>query len=275
MAGIPLEDNFADILGKAQRGFKLSDDDVARRAGVAVPDFTRAKSGEVDEAALRKIARALNLGKRTLVESARQAWYPATHEVSGLAQFTTQFPGMTVNAYLAWDAQSREAVAFDTGADSRPMLERAKQERLSIRLVLLTHTHEDHVADLARLRKETGALAFVGQHERFEEPETFAAGRVFKLGGLSIETRPTSGHSAGGITYVISGLPKPVAITGDAIFAGSMGGGVVSYMDALANNRKHILSLSPETVLCPGHGPMTTVGEEKQHNPFFPEFQKD
>lgn len=275
MAGIPLEDNFADILGKAQRGFKLSDEDVARRAGVLVADFNRAKSGEVDETALRKIARALNLGKRTIVESARQAWYPVTHEVPGLAQFTTQFPGMTVNAYLAWDTESHEAVAFDTGADSRPMLEHARKERLSIRLILLTHAHQDHVADLARLRKETGAPAFVGQQEKFDEAEAFAAGRVFKVGGLSIETRLTSGHSAGGITCVITGLAKPVAITGDAIFAGSMGGGVVSYLDALANNRKHILSLPPETVLCPGHGPMTTVGEEKQHNPFFPEFQKD
>ena len=74
---------------------------------------------------------------------------------------------------------------------------------------------------------------------------------------------------------VITGLAQPVAATGDAIFAGSMGGGVVSYLDALANNRKHILSLPNETVLCPGHGPMTTVDEEKRHNPFFPEFQKD
>ena len=52
-----------------------------------------------------------------------------------------------------------------------------------------------------------------------------------------------------------------------------MGGGGVSYADALANNRKKILSLPEDTILCPGHGPLTTVGEEKRHNPFFPEFQ--
>ena len=98
---------------------------------------------------------------------------------------------------------------------------------------------------------------------------------TFRAGALKIETRQTSGHSAGGITYVISGLPRPVAVVGDAIFAGSMGGGAVSYTDALRNNRNKIFTLPNEAVLCPGHGPLTTVGEEKLHNPFFPEFQTD
>ena len=69
------------------------------------------------------------------------------------------------------------------------------------------------------------------------------------------------------------GLGQPVAIVGDALFAQSMGGGMISYQDALATNRAEIFTLSDETVVCPGHGPMTTVGEEKAHNPFFPEFK--
>jgi glyoxylase-like metal-dependent hydrolase (beta-lactamase superfamily II) len=72
---------------------------------------------------------------------------------------------------------------------------------------------------------------------------------------------------------VISDLPRKVAVTGDAIFAGSVGGGAVSYLDALNNNRKNILTLENDTILCPGHGPLTTVEEEKMHNPFFPEIQ--
>jgi len=64
-----------------------------------------------------------------------------------------------------------------------------------------------------------------------------------------------------------------VAVVGDSLFAGSMGGGMISYFEALENNRAKVFSLPNETVLCPGHGPLTTVGEEKQHNPFFPEFQ--
>ena len=275
MAGIPLEDSAVDILGKAQRGFKLSDEDLARRAGIATADLRRVLGGEADEARLRTLARALNLGKRTLVESARKAWFPAPVEIPGLAQFNTPYADMRVNAYLAGHPDSRDTVAFDTGADCGPMLDFAAAHRLSIKLILLTHGHEDHVADLTRLRKATGAPAFVGQHELVDAAEAFAAGHTFRVGRLQIETRLTSGHSAGGITYVITGLAQPVAVTGDAIFAGSMGGGVVSYLDALANNRKHILSLPHETVLCPGHGPMTTVDEEKRHNPFFPEFQKD
>ena len=60
-----------------------------------------------------------------------------------------------------------------------------------------------------------------------------------------------------------------IAIVGDSLFAGSMGGGNVSYEHAMRNNLEKILTLPDETIICPGHGPMTTVGEEKQHNPFF------
>ena len=77
----------------------------------------------------------------------------------------------------------------------------------------------------------------------------------------------------GGLTYVITGLARPVAIVGDALFAGSMGGGVVSYADALETNRREIFTLPDDTVICPGHGPMTSVAEEKHHNPFYPEFK--
>jgi glyoxylase-like metal-dependent hydrolase (beta-lactamase superfamily II) len=84
-----------------------------------------------------------------------------------------------------------------------------------------------------------------------------------------METRLTFGHSPGGITYVVTGLARPIAIVGDSLFAGSMGGGNVSYHDALKNNLEKILTLSDATIICPGHGPMTTVGEEKEHNPFF------
>jgi hydroxyacylglutathione hydrolase len=79
----------------------------------------------------------------------------------------------------------------------------------------------------------------------------------------------TSGHSPGGMTFVVTGLSRPVAIVGDSLFAGSMGGGNVSYDDALRNNREKILTLPDETIVCPGHGPLTSVGKEKRDNPFF------
>jgi glyoxylase-like metal-dependent hydrolase (beta-lactamase superfamily II) len=275
MAKVPLEDNFTDIIGKAQRGFKLSDDQLAARAGISVNELGRIQSGKAEEEIIRKVARVLNLGPTALVESARKSWYPQEREVLGLAQFNTVYHDMTVNAYLVWDPATKEAIIFDTGADCTPTLQTVKLNNLTVKLILLTHTHIDHITDLSRLRAATGASSYVSQLEPTEGADTFSEGRTFQVGKLEIGTRQTSGHSVGGITYVVSGLARPVAVVGDAIFAGSMGGGGVSYTDALGNNREKILTLPNETVLCPGHGPLTTVGEEKLHNPFFPEFQSD
>jgi len=274
MSSIPLEDSFNDIVGKAQRGLKLTDGDLAARAGISPEAVAKVKGGEPNEDALRKLAPTLNLAADALVQSAKKGWSPPSLQVNGLAQFNTPYEDMTVNSHVAWDPKSKEAVAFDTGADSGPMLQLAKERGLTIKLILLTHTHPDHIADLPRLKKETAAPAHVCNLEPTSGAEGFSAGKSFEVGGLKIETRQTSGHSKGGITFVISGLERPVAVVGDALFAGSMGGGIISWEDALANNRKHIFSLPDDTVLCPGHGPLTSVREEKRNNPFYPEFKK-
>lgn len=266
---IPLEDTFADIIGKAMRGQGFSAGDVAARARVGVSAVQGLCEGRFDEAAARAVAPVLGLGGEQLVAAGKNAWQPRPLAVPGLAQFNTPFGDMTVNSYVAWDELSREAVAFDTGADCAGMLELLRREGLTLKLILLTHSHGDHIHDLGRLRGETGAPAFVGEREPVAGAEKFPAGRTFTCGKLGIGTWLTWGHSPGGITYVISGLARPVAVVGDAVFAGSMGGGGVSYQDALATNRREILSLADDTVLCPGHGPLTTVGEQKQHNPFF------
>jgi len=275
MSTIPLEDLFTDLLGKSQRGLKLTDEALAVEAGITVDDLNRVKGGDIDETILRRLAAPLKLGAASLCDSARKAWFPGPVAVPGLAQFNTPFMDMTVNSYLVWDPATRRAVAFDTGADCVGMLQFARDNDLKIELILLTHTHGDHIADLARLKQETGAPAWVGHLEPTEGAQTFEAGRTFDVGGLRIETRLTCGHSPGGISYLIAGLTRPVAVVGDALFAGSMGGGGVSWSDALANNRKHLFVLDPSTVVCPGHGPLTTLGEEQRHNPFYPEFQKN
>ena len=149
------------------------------------------------------------------------------------------------------------------------MVRFATKEKLSVKLILLTHAHSDHVADLPRLREETGAQVFAPARESVPGAEPIEEGRRFRLGHLEIDTRLTWGHSPGGMTYVVTGLARPIAIVGDSLFAGSMGGGNVSYEHAMRNNLEKILTLPDETIICPGHGPMTTVGEEKQHNPFF------
>lgn len=271
MNKIPLEDNFNDVLGKAQRGLQVGDEQLAQKAGVLVTDVTRAKEGQFDEPIVRKLAPVLNLKADALVALGKKAWYPnETGDVPGLASFTTTYGEMTVNSFLVWDPKTNQGAAFDTGADCSDMAKFAADNGIKIQMILLTHTHPDHIADLARLKSVTQAAAFVCKLEPIDGAETFEVSRKFTVGPLKIDTRQTSGHSRGGVTFVVSGLPNRIAVVGDSMFASSMGGGGVSYSDALRNNREQILTLPDDTILCPGHGPMTTVGEEKQHNPFFP-----
>lgn len=188
-------------------------------------------------------------------------WLPAPQELAGLSMFTTPYGDMLVNAYVVSDGNT--AAAFDTGTDCSEML------KFPIKQIFLTHAHGDHIMDLPRLKKATGAPAFIGDREDFDEAEPFEAGKEFEIGNLRVQTRLTCGHTRGGITYVVRGLEHPVAVVGDAMFAGSMGGGMWNYAEALRTNREEILSLPDDTILCCGHGPLTTVGEEKTHNPFF------
>lgn len=275
MNPLPPEDHFADIIAKAQRGLRLRDLDLARRAGVTGPELARVKAGEFNEAIVRKLAGPLQLAADALVENARQAWPRAGAVIAGLKMFTTSFSGMLVNAYLAWDETGRQAVAFDTGANVSPLLDFLNTHGLTLSLVLLTHGHADHVGDLARLVSTTAAAAWSSDQEAAPHTQRFSWGHSFTVGRLRIETRQTSGHTRGGTTYVIAGLEKPVAVVGDALFAGSMGGGMYSYEEALRTNRASIFTLLDETILCCGHGPLTTVGEEKLHNPFFAETARD
>jgi glyoxylase-like metal-dependent hydrolase (beta-lactamase superfamily II) len=172
-----------------------------------------------------------------------------------------------------WDpnrsGRRKEAVAFDTGSDASEMLSFLVSHHLNLEYVFLTHGHGDHVFDLDRIIEKTKASALQGDREETPGVQLFTPGKTFRIGSLEIETRSTWGHAKGGVTYLIKGLEKPVAIVGDAIFAGSMGGGIVSYAACLETNREEILSLPPETLICPGHGPLTTVALENLHNPFF------
>jgi len=267
---IPLEDNPSDIIGKAQRGLGISDSQLAEKSGVSAEKIRKLREGDFAGDVVERAAPVLNLNAAALRKLAAGEWTPGPVEkIEGLAQFNTTYGDMTVNAYLAWDLASREAVAFDTGADCREMLARVAAEKLSVKLILLTHAHPDHVADLRRLRKETRARVYISDRETADGAEPIAEGKRFRVGTLEIESRLTWGHSPGGMTYVVTGLARPVAIAGDSLFAGSMGGGNDSYEDALRNNREKILTLPDETIVCPGHGPLTTVGKEKRDNPFF------
>ena len=266
---IPLEDSFADVVTKAMRGLLQTDAMVAEGAGAAIEQVVALRTGHWDLAVGRSVAGVLGLNPDALVALAEGRSVPPSLSLEGLASFSTAFDDMLVNSYLVWDAASGEAVAFDTGSDAGPMLDCIREKGLTLKALLVTHTHGDHVFELDRLCSKTGAHAFVNALEPLAGAEAFVTGRDWSLGRLRVTSHLTCGHSRGGTTYVVHGLERPVAVVGDALFAASMGGAKVSYADALRTNREVIFALPPETVLCPGHGPLTTVGWERQWNPFF------
>ncbi|GAB5560010.1 MAG: hypothetical protein SynsKO_16570 [Synoicihabitans sp.] len=270
---VPLEDNFDDVLNKAQRGLDVSDEELAKRAEVSLEDLHKVKGGEALFAVIRRVARHLRLSPNGLEALARKDWYPKIPVFPrGFAAFTTPYQDMTVNSYLVWDPKTKEAVAFDTGSSVESMLDVITSDRLRLKYVLITHTHSDHVADLATLTA-AHPQAEVWSHTRepveHEGAKTFEEGVHFHAGSLDIKTVLTSGHSPGQTTFFVSGLSWPLAIVGDALFASSVGGSPTHYRDQLRNNRQKIFTLPRDTVLAPGHGPLTTLAQEKKHNPVF------
>ncbi len=266
---IGLEDNYEDVLGKARRGLNLGEAALAEASGVPRARLDAVMSGEFDEEIVRALSVPLGLAGDRVVALGEKSYVPEPISLEGLLQFNTAFDDMMVNAFLVWDPVRRKAGVFDTGSDVSDLLAAAAERDLKIEQIFITHSHGDHIFDLDRLLEKTGAAAVTPSGEPVDGAEPFEAGEIFTVGDLRIETRLTWGHAKGGVTYVVKGLDRDVAICGDALFAGSMGGGMVSYQAALETNREEIFSLSDETVLCPGHGPMTSVGEQRRCNPFF------
>lgn len=273
MPVIPLEDNFDDVINKSQRGLKISDEDLARRAEVSESDLAAVKSGQVIDAVIRRVARHLRLNPNALEALAHKKWYPEVPVFPrGFAAFNTTYGDMTVNSYLVWDSKTRQAAAFDTGASVTGMLDVISVDRLRLEYIFVTHTHEDHVADLNRLADAApGAGIWSHANEPIDHPraKTFEEGVHFHVGELSIKTLLTSGHSPGQTTFFVRGLSWPMAIVGDSLFASSIGGSPTNFLDQVQNDREKIFRLPRDTVLAPGHGPLTTLAQEKRHNPVF------
>ena len=271
---IPLEDLYTDVLAKAQRGLNLSDDDVAARSGLTTRAVQLLKAGHPERAPLARLAEALELNAGALIALSEDRYQPeVTPPADGFAMVTTPYGGgMTVNAYLFWQRAARAVIAFDTGSSCGKLIAASKAVGTKIGMIFLTHTHPDHIMDLRRLREWSSAPIFVGMEEQLPAPKTIgiAAGTSTSAGPLTIKARSTPGHSPGGMTYVVEGLPERFAVVGDTLFAGSMGGVAPEfYAAARKANREQIFSLPDDTILCPGHGPLTTVGLEKKHNPFY------
>ena len=267
---LPLEDNYGDIISKAMRGLGMLDLNAAQETRLKIDRIRAARSGIFEEEVALKLAKLLRLNPQALVDIGRGSWHPDISRLpEGLCQLTSRYESrLQVNCYLAWDTVTRQAALFDTGTSAAPVLARLKSENLKLESIFLTHTHGDHISCLPQIQQATGAPAYVHMNGDIGGVRLFQWGQNFTASNLKIETRRSTGHAEDGSTYVIHGLSQPVAVVGDALFSGSMGGGLVSYHQALGTNEQSIYSLPDDTLLCPGHGPVTTVGLEKIHNPF-------
>ena len=271
-----LEDHLGDIIRKARAMSNVSAGAAARAAGLtegelAVLEDSGQATRKPDLAALAGLV-GLHPGK---LEAIASGWLPSAKDLGvwrELRSITSTAGGMAVNCYLVWDEVSREAALFDTGWEAGPVAELISQDQLQLRHVFITHGHEDHVAALGDLREKFPKARLHSGLKGGPVDQRNRQNDFIHLGSLRITHRDTPGHAEDGTTYIIGNWQDDaphVAIVGDAIFAGSIGRGNQSWELARQKVREQILTLPPETLLCPGHGPLTTVTEEKAHKPFF------
>lgn len=194
---------------------------------------------------------------------------------------------LETNCYILGDEKTREGIIIDPGGEFELIEKTLKELNLEIKYIVLTHGHSDHIGALAELKKRTGAQILIHQEdaEMLCEPEknlsVFSfklicapeADRVLKdkdkikIGKIELEVFHTPGHTKGSISL----LTDKIIFSGDLIFYGSVGrtdipGG--SYQKLLRSIQDNILNKEDDTIIYPGHGPATTVGEERKNNPF-------
>ncbi len=251
-------------------------DAVAKSLGLTTPELKAFEQSGTPPRTLDfvPVAPLLKLSAPRL-ENLLRGWHPPAVDLTlwrELRQLTSHRDGLSVHCYLVWDEVTREAALFDTGLEPDLVLNAITENDLTLRQIFVTHSHFDHIDGLEVIRARhprahlhTSAASALPQHRN--KPNDF-----LQLGSLRITNRETPGHAEDGATYIVGNFPEDaarVALVGDALFAGSIGGMGGGGDAARAKIREQILSLPSDTLLCPGHGPLTTVAEEKEHNPFF------
>jgi hydroxyacylglutathione hydrolase len=211
------------------------------------------------------------------------------------------------NCHIIGDPKTRDALVIDPGDDAERILEVIERHKLHVSAIVVTHTHIDHVGGLRRIQQATGApvrmhaddlelyrmldvqAAWIGSKapEKVEVDELLREGDAIRWGRFEAQVLHTPGHTQGSVClYLPSNLregagtiagAQPSAhepgrlFAGDSLFAGSIGrtdlwGGS---FDAIIRSLKgKVLALPDETIVFPGHGPSTTIGEERETNPF-------
>jgi glyoxylase-like metal-dependent hydrolase (beta-lactamase superfamily II) len=271
-----LEDHLGDIVRKARLAAKVGASAAAKAGGLSEEELgSLEETGHVTRGAnLIALAELLCLNGKKL-EAIAHGWRPETRDLGlwrELRTITTTRDGITVNCYLVWDEVSREGALFDTGWDAEPILALIAENSVHLRHLFLTHTHEDHVAAMGTLREKFPKLLLHTNSKTAPPQHRNRANDFIHLNSLRITNREAPGHAEDGVIYVVGNWPEDaphVAIVGDTIFAGSLASGIQSTELLKQKVREQIFTLPPDTLVCPGHGPPTSVREEKAHNPFF------
>lgn len=271
-----LEDHIGDIVSKARLMTGIAPAAAAQAAGISEAELASLETAAQVPAKMNfpALAKVLDLDPKKLAGIA-QGWLPAPEDLSRwheIRVFTTVEDGGSVNSYLVWDEVNQEAALFDTGFDATAALACMAANQLQLRHVFITHSHYDHVQALPQIRAAWPKVRIHTSSKNAPVDQRNKPSEIIHLGGLRVTYRETPGHAEDGVTYVIGNWQEDaphIAVVGDAIFAGSMGRGNDSWAVARQKVREQILTLPADTLLCPGHGPLTTVAEELAHNPFF------
>ncbi len=193
---------------------------------------------------------------------------------------------LQVNCYIIGDEAAKKAMVIDPGDEPDMIMDAVRKNNLTVEYIICTHGHFDHVGAVSDIKKETGAKVVLHREdlaiydsaadlahyfglelEPQPAPDLFVKeGDIIKMGSLSFEVHQSPGHSPGGIILYGEGI----VITGDTLFAGSIGRTDLPGGDEkkIGKSLRSLLSLPDATRVLSGHGPSSTIGREKRVNPF-------